>query len=592
MGAPPCGFSTSCTCHGLSRILNRALPVSARNEPTPRSTAVKRSLAELGLRSLGGGRYFVPLLDPVRDGLPFAMALELHAERGSAQLPASWGNTDGDHRLFALRYVLDSDPQVALEKADPLDLRPGDSVLLPHCPDAWEVEQSTISIDASLHTWRLASLTLLLPDIVEQHPSGSVKLDASAAEEASRSWQAAPEIGRLSPEAVQSLMRGAQERAYSAFPPLHNQGLRHRVGDDLMPAGGGEARHAGLEGVDPALFGRWLSHLFHRGEPRCLEVESQPLPALPRPEPHPADEPGPHGGPPPGPSAASGPRWGALDNHEAAQPRLSHLPGWRGPPASNPHERDRLAVDTSSTFVHVGWDSDGEAGLADRLSLTESHASGGTGHGRDRVPLLGEAAHGGPGKRRAGGEADGGGRVQGRGDARGEGVAGLGPLQHILPSIAERIVRRLRRLSPRAGPLRRALQDLHAFQLPKQTNRLALVFDPLSDDVPFTFGVEIFEPGHKTPLHTHPTAHELFFILAGEGEAYCDGEWMAVGPGDVVVFPPLSVHGINTSPSHGKMYCLELMTTNDMFADLVRSGKPLGVLPAEDLCVLAAVGCG
>lgn len=33
--------------------------------------------------------------------------------------------------------------------------------------------------------------------------------------------------------------------------------------------------------------------------------------------------------------------------------------------------------------------------------------------------------------------------------------------------------------------------------------------------VNFTFGVEIFEPGHKTTPHVHQQAHELFFILAG-----------------------------------------------------------------------------
>lgn len=33
--------------------------------------------------------------------------------------------------------------------------------------------------------------------------------------------------------------------------------------------------------------------------------------------------------------------------------------------------------------------------------------------------------------------------------------------------------------------------------------------------VPFTFGVEIFEPGHRTTPHSHASAHELFFILAG-----------------------------------------------------------------------------
>ena len=54
-----------------------------------------------------------------------------------------------------------------------------------------------------------------------------------------------------------------------------------------------------------------------------------------------------------------------------------------------------------------------------------------------------------------------------------------------------------------------------AFRLPNQTNRLALIMDPLTDRVPFTFGIEIFERGHKTTPHVHPTSQELFFILAG-----------------------------------------------------------------------------
>ena len=58
-----------------------------------------------------------------------------------------------------------------------------------------------------------------------------------------------------------------------------------------------------------------------------------------------------------------------------------------------------------------------------------------------------------------------------------------------------------------------------AFRLPNQTNRLALIMDPLTDRVPFTFGIEIFERGHRTTPHTHPTSQELFFILAGLSQA-------------------------------------------------------------------------
>ncbi|EIE19970.1 RmlC-like cupin, partial [Coccomyxa subellipsoidea C-169] len=134
-------------------------------------------------------------------------------------------------------------------------------------------------------------------------------------------------------------------------------------------------------------------------------------------------------------------------------------------------------------------------------------------------------------------------------------------------------------------------QDLAAYRLPNQTNRLALVFDPMADGVPFTFGLEIFEPGHKTAPHTHPSSQELFFILAGDGEGFCDGQRFPVAAGDAVAFPPRSLHGIDVSPS-GRMYCLELMQPNDMFAEFVKAGQPLGGLADDDLCVLAALGCG
>jgi len=38
-----------------------------------------------------------------------------------------------------------------------------------------------------------------------------------------------------------------------------------------------------------------------------------------------------------------------------------------------------------------------------------------------------------------------------------------------------------------------------------------------------------------------------------------------VRAGDVVVFPPRSVHGIDVAED-ARMYCLELMQPNDMFA--------------------------
>lgn len=145
-------------------------------------------------------------------------------------------------------------------------------------------------------------------------------------------------------------------------------------------------------------------------------------------------------------------------------------------------------------------------------------------------------------------------------------------------------------LWPNQCVVRKTLAELSAFQLPNQTNRLALMFDPLDHQVPFTFGLEIFERGHKTKPHTHPVSHELFFILAGDGTGFCDDETFSVTAGDVVVFPPTSLHGIDNG-QHSKMYCLELMLPNDMFAEFVRQGQPTGKLRDDDMCIMVAQGC-
>ena len=145
-------------------------------------------------------------------------------------------------------------------------------------------------------------------------------------------------------------------------------------------------------------------------------------------------------------------------------------------------------------------------------------------------------------------------------------------------------------LWPNQCVVRKTLAELSAFQLPNQTNRLALMFDPLDHQVPFTFGLEIFEKGHKTKPHTHPVSHELFFILAGDGTGFCDDQTFAVTAGDVVVFPPTSLHGIDNG-HNSKMYCLELMLPNDMFAEFVRQGQPIGKLRDDDMCIMVAQGC-
>ena len=127
--------------------------------------------------------------------------------------------------------------------------------------------------------------------------------------------------------------------------------------------------------------------------------------------------------------------------------------------------------------------------------------------------------------------------------------------------------------------------DLQAFRIaPTDSNYFACMLDPLADSVSFTLVVEIFEPGGKTPPNTHTIAEEAFFVMAGTGRAFADGDSRDIGPGDVLVLRPGTEHVVeNTGPN--KLYCLTMMTPNEGFAELIRAGTPVE-LTAEDRAVI------
>jgi mannose-6-phosphate isomerase-like protein (cupin superfamily) len=124
-----------------------------------------------------------------------------------------------------------------------------------------------------------------------------------------------------------------------------------------------------------------------------------------------------------------------------------------------------------------------------------------------------------------------------------------------------------------------------AFRIsPKDTNYFALLFDPKKDGIDDIFVVEIFTRGGATPPNEHPSAHEFFYVLQGEGTAQCDGNAMPIRRGDAILLRPGSQHVIeNTGP--GKLYTLTVMTPNEGFAELIRGGEPVE-LDADDLKVL------
>ena len=134
-------------------------------------------------------------------------------------------------------------------------------------------------------------------------------------------------------------------------------------------------------------------------------------------------------------------------------------------------------------------------------------------------------------------------------------------------------------------------RDLRGFRIaPTDTNYFACLFDPLEDGVSFTLVVEIFEPGGRTPPNTHQAAEECFFVLAGSGKAYADGKETPIGPGDAFVLKP-GVEHVVVNDTQQKLYCLTLMTPNEGFAELIRSGIPVP-LGEDDIAVLTGARGG
>ena len=120
----------------------------------------------------------------------------------------------------------------------------------------------------------------------------------------------------------------------------------------------------------------------------------------------------------------------------------------------------------------------------------------------------------------------------------------------------------------------RPVESLETFRISAtDTNRMALIADPIRDKVPFTAIVEIFDPHGKTPPNIHQEAFELFFVLSGRGFAYCDGKQFEVGPGDSFVVRPGHEHVVD-NPYDERLYCLTVMIPNEGFAELLRSGLP------------------
>ncbi|MEU6537841.1 cupin domain-containing protein [Streptomyces sp. NPDC047000] len=111
---------------------------------------------------------------------------------------------------------------------------------------------------------------------------------------------------------------------------------------------------------------------------------------------------------------------------------------------------------------------------------------------------------------------------------------------------------------------------------PVDTVKLALLAGP-ADGSPTSVFYEVWEPGGSQPDNAHPDSTEIFVVLSGHGLAHSDEHTVPIGPGDVLVLPPGSVHRIENTSATERMYTVTVMAedTGAMpggFAALVAAG--------------------
>jgi mannose-6-phosphate isomerase-like protein (cupin superfamily) len=120
---------------------------------------------------------------------------------------------------------------------------------------------------------------------------------------------------------------------------------------------------------------------------------------------------------------------------------------------------------------------------------------------------------------------------------------------------------------------------------PGDSNRLAIIFDPIDERVPFISCVEIFDEHGRTPPNVHRSAFEMFFVLKGRARATCNDRTVELETGDSLLIPPQGTHLIENIGA-GRLYMLTTMVPNEEFAELIRKGVPVP-LDEEDLAVLS-----
>lgn len=113
--------------------------------------------------------------------------------------------------------------------------------------------------------------------------------------------------------------------------------------------------------------------------------------------------------------------------------------------------------------------------------------------------------------------------------------------------------------------------DIKEFNADKLMKKVPLNTDKL------VFNSYFFKPRQVLPLHKHPAADELFYIVEGVGEFTVGSNSTIVGPGSAVYGPADTFHGLVNSGN------------TDLVLISIQAPKPVETVYAENASVVCSV---
>ena len=92
-------------------------------------------------------------------------------------------------------------------------------------------------------------------------------------------------------------------------------------------------------------------------------------------------------------------------------------------------------------------------------------------------------------------------------------------------------------------------------------------------------------PGNEPPPHIHEWEHELYYLLEGRMEFYCDDEILSIGAGEIAFLPQGKAHAFYIRSPTGRAL-ISVQATDERAVGLDRyfidMGEPAGSLELPD----------